>query len=470
MSGSVKVKIISGFDATGIRQAQAGMNAVRDSAGKAAVSNDNLAGSSARVTGDMRRAAAAASAMSGAMGQGTGGASVAARGLGAVLGAIGTGPVGIAIAGIGAITATLGYFKAKAEAAKKELEKLQNDMQNMRLDAAIAKWDKLSQAMETQIKYSKELRAINADIAREQAGRNVGGNGAQRKEPGAAQALGEAQVDYADAGKRVSLANGRVADLQERFERSGGEAKAKALQALLKAQEEQLQAINAYNISIAKLRLSAQKLDTATMEDAQSTNEKELEIAAMIKEEEDALDKKKTATEKATAAMLDVAQKESELASLQSDLARAIKDETDARNAAAKLTDAANQQASTRDAIAGKGASAFIAGREKDRGDATDEEKQNEKDAKRAARLSKKEKAGTKLSKRDEGWLDLYQEWDSAKKQGNAGGAKADAAKRQLNAADKAKSEQVGIESKLDENLKELQKLNQNLEKNLQMS
>lgn len=448
MSDSIKVKIISGFDATGVREAQSGLARVTASTSGLSTAN-KLSQEAAKRTAEemgkkaarMRQAAAAGAALSAALGNGSGGLAVVMRGLGAVVGGIVSGPMGLLTLGVTAIGGTIAllskitadnkrkmaemraeYEKSKAafqqgieNTLRARVEALGNSYGTLadKIAAAGAAAQAIRGAMtglstaetrfqtaavdaETQTAMSgaetpqdKKVIELTGQLKRLQIENRAALDAAQVTKSNAAADITRAQ-QVADAQKQY------VAELQDEVNTLQATGKDKLAH---EASKKLTEAREKLAKDIAAIRPLEFALAEATME----IETVRIQTAMRENDAVNALENYKLKIQRAAAAKEELGAKESELASQTADLAIATREEAKARDAAAR--------AQSRADAAAKGPLHQFVADQKAKADQQKEDANEERKFKRKVEeLKRRRDRGVKLSENDRQTLDFAEQ------------------------------------------------------------
>lgn len=501
MADSVKVKIISGFDATGVRQFQAGMKDVQSSARNADAALAGTGNAMTGLTSKAKQGAGAVTAIAGALGQGTGGIATGAKlASGAMTGFATGGWVGLLTAGAVAVAM---HFINIREAAKKAAAEMKAAFQSGLEDAKIKQVERLSREYQD---LTRSIDAAGSALARtgsanDRLNRAGGSLDAARAtdtqrniEAGYSTRLSTAATPEAraaiEAEKNLELTKARNAENIRAAQTEANNAAASAsrerqaaalAKERLEAAKEQLnlttiegagipsggkwdKAREKNDAEIRKAEEDVAKYETEVAASAATVTAAQFDLeAATVRlstvrteaalAENEAVDKQKAvsdAMDKREAALLEAAANDSTAASLQADLNAAIKEESAARSAAAR--------ALGRSEAAGTGTlKDYVSRRKAESRDQIDGQKEEGKFKREIADLKERRATGRKLSREDQLTLDF------AEQRGRAVEANGARAEREGGKADAAS----GSQKVLSEQLAELKKLNANLEKNV---
>lgn len=452
MPDSIKIGIISGFDETGANQAKTALNGVANAAVRqnAAIQASNAATGGAMKT--MKAGAAGAAALSGALGSGQGGLATAARAASGGLNAFATGGIWAAVIAVGvSIVASLieKFQRAKEAAAafakesRKAFDAKLLDIQKARLESITAGHKALIETLHAETKARNDLNAAAdktmAAEFRAQALNLKGGlttalegvtDPAERKkiELDYAQQIADVEREAAkiaaqsaeNTARRKLESAKRELDLTRQQVKTleGEQGRSKLGKEILKELEgaDQAVAVASGEVASAEEELRAASLNLANVmtegaiEQTQSA-QAQMELQRQIE----------TRERNARAA----AAAEEQIASTEEALDAALREHIAASQAAA----AATRKEAFRDRVVAGGADAFIGDRLAKREAAKDKADQLERDEARAANLHRKRNAGTKLSKRDSEWLNLFDEWEGMRNAGRVGAKAFDAEK-----------------------------------------
>jgi len=475
-------KIVSEFDAKGTQAAQQGLAGVQQQAQKTSVATAQTAQAGGRLTQTLKGAVGPATALTGALGMSSGGMGKTMQSLAGIMGSLALGPVGLLVAGITAIVGTLGHFKQAAKEARKEFEKQMEEYQSWKGEQVANKYkriaDSINLAAQAQTALNGTLQEYNnATTAKglAQQDRTNQANISQAKSP-AEKAIAEKEAALANAriAGRGSLENAQLnkgnaqteldratqaeaqaynkfTESQRVYKNSGGSAKSANQKLMEEAEKEYIAAIQSKSIADQKAINAQVQLEAVTISNANALQQAEQEVKQATDAYAEMVYQLGLESEARETIANDIATKQAEEQTLKNQLKDSIKAETKAREQAAKDLDRGNQKEGRRDQIAGMGAGEFINDRKAKRDAAKEEAKANERDAKRAERLQQSLKRGSKISKDNSDWLNLYKEWESAKNQGGAGGKERDRAKGLLGIADEEQRKQTGLEKKMDD-------------------
>jgi len=472
-----------------------------------ALSANSAAEAVGKQAGKFKSTMAAGAELAGVLGQGSGGLGFAMRGLGAIVGSFANGPAGVATMAITVLGGAITLFVKSISGAKQKMKELHEEYQKSKdafekgIDKSlIERVDNLGKAygrLAGQIKIAgdyakvirgviavlsgqenrKELRDIDAETQRTVDSANTPQEKAIAQAQGkikrtqaegrinvdaAKVGVAEAEADLASTRKMMQTKKQYVEKLEDEIQTLEALGKDKAAEAAEKKLQDAKADLASATLAVkpAEIALQAATNNLAEAREIAATNNKEAK-----QKETDlilALSLEKEARETAAA---DLSNFQSQEINLKNALKTAIANETNARNKAAKEANIGNRKEGTRDRIADQGASEFINDRLSKREAAKEQQKQNEKDQKKADNLHRKKNAGTHLSDRDREWLNLHDEYEQQKKKGNAGGKNRDEAKKQLGIAEAEAQKQQPILGKLDEVKTAISNLQTELEK-----
>lgn len=474
MADSVKVNIISGFDAKGIQQAKAGIAQVGQASAAAASGVDGLGQASGQTLGKLKGAASSAAALSAALGASGGGVAAGARAASAGMQGFATGGWwGLILALLVAAAAAWISWKEKVKTALAESTKAfrehLTELQKNRLDTLVARYNELARSIKDAASAAAALNAASARGESAQTRLTVGRLQAERdtalsstSDPAARKAI---ELRYA---AQIAAVETQAAKVAAQYAQNAAAARLEAARAEQAAAQNQVKNLTreltqtTLKDDVSK-KLSAARLDALRASQAAAAAELDLQAADtevtiarenILRSETEHAQKLSALTQAASdrlAASVELASAEAAAATLQQNLNAAIKDETKARSDAAR--------AAARSESAGKGLlKDYVAGQvdkyKRQQSDMAEEEKFKD----RVERLRQRRDSGRRLSERDRLTLDFADQRARAIEANDArakrmGGA-ADAAARQQQLLTDQLSELRDIKTRLDAAIK----------------
>lgn len=493
MSDSVRLDIISGFDARGITAAKAGMASTAAAARSATVSANALGSSPGfdALTKKAKMGAGAVTQLAGALGNSSGGIATTAKiASGAMTGFATGGWIGLAVAG--AATVAMHFLNLREE-AKRAAEAMKAAFRHGLEQAKARQIDNLKK------EYASLTKEI--DLAAQRMEKLASANDRYNKSSNASEAARSTDaVANIEAGYSTRMANAVTPEERATLaaEKNLDIARQKNADTIRAAQEEVAAAERSYGLDIqrtasAKTRLAAAQEQLSLAEDEAATlpksgfaKERDAAAALITSAKEDIAKSRldleagtvavnssamdlATATTRLHTVRTEAAMRENAGLDAQDALAKAIEKRAvvsdrlavqESRLAAASANEANARnmgqfKENARDNAVFMGARGLRASREAVREFKEQQAEDNDKEARWAANAERKVKAGRSLSEKDRQRLADFQDFAQLR---NRGGQKEfDIA---ANEAEKMKS--------IKANLAELQKMNTNLEKNLQ--
>jgi len=475
-------KIISEFDPSGTKAAQQGLNNVTQAADKTNQATTQASAGAGKLGQSLKTAVGPATALTGALGQSSGGMGKVMQSLAGIMGSFALGPVGLVVAGITAIIGTIRYFKDAAKQAREEFNKQIEEYQSWKGEQIANKYkriaDAINSAAQAQTALNGTLLEYNSAVTSKGLAQQGATNNASINATKTPEAKRIAQAEAALANARItgrgnvesatinrnnanteldratqaeSSAYSGYVDAQRAYKNSGGDAKLKNQKLMEEAEKAYIAAQQAKNVADQKLINANMQLEAVTLSNANALAEAEQEVKQANEAYAELVYKLGLESEQRETMANDLATKQAEEIGLKDKLNKSLKDESKARDNAAKFAAMGDRKANTRNGIAAMGASDFINGRLGKRDGAEDEENQNKRDANRAGRLHAALDRGSKISKTNQNWLSLYDEWAKAKGQGGAGGKEVDEAKKELKRAEAEQQKQGALLSKIDD-------------------
>lgn len=475
MADSIKLSIISGFDATGANQAKAAAASLEVANQRRRKSEEDLNDAAGKSLKTMKAGAAGAAALAGALGTGSGGVAAAARMASGGMAAFAAGgawaaAIAVIVSGIAMLVDRFQRAKAAASEFAKESRKAFDarllDIQKQRLDGIVSGHKALVDALNAEAKARNDINAAAektmAAEFRNQALNLKGGMATALEgvsDPGERKRI---ELEYAEqiaavereaakvaaqsaenaARRKLEIARRELESARDYVKTLEGEqGRSKLSEDILKELESADTQVAAAGgeVDAAQEELTAALLNlkNVTTENAISQT---LSAQAQL-----ALQKQLEERERNARAL---AAAEEQIAATEAALQTALKEEISARTAAA----AALRKEAYRDRSVAGGSGRFVSDRIAKREAAKEEADQLEEDQRRAANLRRKQKAGTKLSRRDAEFLDIFGDFEQLRNAGRVGVKAFDAeknAQRQVDLLQQHLGELQGIRADL---------------------